>query len=203
MRGPSRTGLAPGPSPGSFSDESCKDGADAVLGHAASPLYRFARPQKWVRQRFIELHRSVYSLFCKPQEYADAETSLVFEPADLGTHARGAASQNHAETGTHRLSRNGCSRPDGRFPRRNGYAGKERRSRTAREGRFLWITLWTTQCCPRRFRYGRCAEAGPVSRRSGYAVSQNRVRTSAESSTVLPPKPRPAKALRVAYTVYL
>lgn len=67
----------------------------------------------------------------------------------------------------------------------------------------LWITLWTTQRCPRRFRYGSCAEAGTVSRRIEYGATQNLVREAAESGSVLDLKPSADNALRELYTVYL
>lgn len=67
----------------------------------------------------------------------------------------------------------------------------------------LWITLWTTQCCPRRFRYGGRAEAGTVSRRIEYGPTQNLVRRAAESGSVWALKPSGDNALRELYTVYL
>ena len=91
----------------------------------------------------------------------------------------------------------------GCFSRRNGYASPETAQISTVPVDFLWITLWTTPCCPRRNGNGLCAEAGTVSRRSGYANTQNQVRPFAESGTKSPPKPSADKALRGAYTVYL
>lgn len=160
----------------SFSDESCEDRAAAVLRHAAPSLCRLARPQKRVRRRPTELDRSVYSLFCKPQEYAPAEIAHALEPADLGTHAGSATSQNHAETGTHRLARHGRSGPNGRFPRRNGYAETRKRPQGRRRRAFsVDNTVDNPMLSPQI----------PVRlvRRSRYGFAQKRVRSHAESGS--------------------
>ena len=123
--------------------------------------------------------------------------------ADLGTHACLRTALIHAETGTLLPLPSRSSRKSRAIARRNGYASAKKHQAASRHTCFLWITLWITRCCSRRFRYAPCAEAGTVSRRSGYAPTQNLVRDYAESGSVYPSKRSAGKALRGAYTVYL
>ncbi|CAJ0790502.1 hypothetical protein LMG18090_02566 [Ralstonia mannitolilytica] len=189
---------------GSFSDESCEDGAaapySAMLHRPCAASHVRRNGYADVPSNSIEActRSSANRKSMRPPKSPVRSSPQIWVRTQVAPHHR--TTQKQVRTG---LPDTAAAAPMDAFHAETGTLAQERRPRTAGEGRFLWITLWTTQCCPRRFRYGRCAEAGTVSRRSGYAVTQNRVRRSAESSTVLPHKPRRGKALRVPYTVYL
>lgn len=100
----------------------------------------------------------------------------ALEPADLGTHPGSATSQNYAETGTHRLAPHGRGSPNGRFPRRNGYAGTRKTPQDCRR-RALSVdnTVDNPMLSPQ-------IPVRPV-RRSRYGFAQKRVRSHAESGS--------------------
>jgi len=162
-----------------------------------------AATQKQVRRVCNQAIRSVCSLSYRWRKNKSQEVTWIGTHADLGTGSPCENALTHAETGTLRQLSGWGSPKNRRIPRRNGYALAKADRIVRLSPFFLWITLWTTWCCPRRFRYAQRAEAGTVSRRSGYAIAQNLVRPFAESGSVYPSEPSADKALRAAYTVYL